>query len=168
MPWTIIKRRLGIAGGRKQRHARQKQWDTRYGESQWAIGYLIDGDFMLQEDAIQHVYNASYAAHFENHPSDLDELIKLARMLRNPHARATTGVDLQVPAIMDYLKKQGLILRGKEVVDIGSWKGQASHPISTRLNPNQIKCVLNPSLTLEAFWQKKKCLAVWKDEEESS
>ena len=85
----------------------------------------------------------------------------LARTLRNPHAEATTGVDLQVPAIMMYLDRHGLALHGTEVVDIGFWEGQASHPNSIRLSPLHIKVVGDPKMTLESFWQSKKCLAVW-------
>ena len=96
--------------------------------------------------------------------SELEELIDLAKVLRNPHAQATTGVDLQVPAITDYLKRNGLILRGREVVDIGSWEGQASHAISVRLSPLSIRVIGAPKMTLEHYWQEKKCLAVWDDE----
>jgi hypothetical protein len=84
--------------------------------------------------------------------------------LRNPHAEATTGVDLQVPAIMNYLERHGRRLQGTEVVDIGSWKGQASHAISVRLSPLHIHVVGDSKMTLEQFWQEKKCLAVWEDE----
>ena len=93
--------------------------------------------------------------------SDLEELIRLAKSLGNPHAEATTGVDLQVPAIMAYLERHGLRLQGTEIVDIGSWKGEASHPISVRLSPLTIAVTSDPKTTLERFWQERKCLAVW-------
>src|SRR6516162_2970692 len=121
MPWQIVERHIGRAGGIRQRGARQRDWDRE----------------------------------------DLAELIRLARVLRNPHAEATTGVDLQVPAIMNYLERHGLRLQGEEVVDIGTWRGERSHVISVRLSPLQIRCVLDPKLTLEEFWQSRKCLAVW-------
>jgi hypothetical protein len=91
-------------------------------------------------------------------------LIALAKVLRNPHAEATTGVDLQVPAIMAYLERNGLVLRGSEVVDIGTWNGERSHAISVRLSPLHIRCALDPAVTLESWWQSKKCLAVWAEE----
>jgi serine/threonine protein kinase len=47
--------------------------------------------------------------------------------------------------------------------DIGTWEGQRSHPISVRLSPLHIRCVLDPKLTLEEWWQSKKCLAVWRE-----
>ncbi len=165
MPWQIVERKLGRAGSAKQRAARQREWDQRYGADSWAVGYVIDGEFVLQEEALESVYYRSYEAHFRDHPEDLDELLRLARVLRNPHAEATTGVDLQVPAIMQYLQRHGLQLQGSEVVDIGTWQGQRSHPISVRLSPLQVRCVLDPKLTLEEFWQSRKCLAVWADEE---
>ena len=117
-----------------------------------------------QAEALESVYYKSYEEHFAGHPEDLEELVATAKRLRNPHAEATTGVDLQVPAIMTYLDRHGLILRGEEVVDIGSWEGRALHSISIRLSPLTIRATGEPKLTLEQFWQKRKCLAVWDDE----
>jgi hypothetical protein len=164
MSWKIVARRIGRAGGVKEREARQRKWDERYGESMWAIGYIIGEEFVSQEDAIELIYHRSYEEHFISHPEDLEELMATAKVLRNPHSEATTGVDLQVPAILDYLARHGLSLKGREAVDIGSWNGQASHAISIRLSPLHIKVVGNPRMTLEQYWQQKKCLAVWEDE----
>jgi len=161
MAWEIVKTKLGRAGGLKERMARQREWDKKYGEGMWAIGYKIDGEFVMQENAIELIYYRSYEQHFERHPNDLEELINTAKVLRNPHAAATTGVDLQVPAIMDYLKRHNLALKGSEAVDIGTWQGQYSHALSVRLSPLQIKVVGSDKMTLEKFWQRKKCLAVW-------
>jgi hypothetical protein len=164
MPWKVIERRLGRAGGLKQRTARQREWDRKYGDGNWAIGYLIEGEFISQEEALESVYYKSYEAHFAAHPADREELLRTAKTLRNPHALATTGVDLQVPAILDYLKRHGLKLGGAEVVDIGTWNGEASHALSVRLSPLHIACASAPDMTLEQFWQERKCLAIWEDE----
>lgn len=163
MGWRVVERRIGKAGGIKQREARQREWDRKYGEDSWAIGYMIDDEFVRQEDALESVYYKSYERHFAEHPEDLEALIGLARVLRNPHAEATTGVDLQVPAIMDYLKRRGLALEGREVVDIGTWNGAASHPISVHLSPLTIRCAAEPELSLEEFWQRRKVLVLWED-----
>jgi hypothetical protein len=164
MSWHIVLKRIGRAGGIKQRMKRQREWDRLYGEDMWAVGYLIDGQFVLQEEALETVYYRSYEEHFAQHPTDLQELLALAKRLRNPHAEATTGIDLQVPAIMDYLMRHHLELHGQEIIDIGSWHGQASHAISIRLSPLHIKVVGNPNMTLEQFWQEEKCLAAWQPE----
>jgi hypothetical protein len=164
MPWKVVERKIGRAGGIKQRTARQREWDQKYGEGQWAVGYVVYGTFVLQEKALETIYNQSYEEYFVAHPEDLAELIRLAKTLRNPHAEATTGVDLQVPAIMTYLERHGHRLQGAEVVDIGSWKGKASHPISIRLSPLHIPVTGDPKTTLEQFWQERKCLAVWEEE----
>jgi hypothetical protein len=161
MAWQVVERNIGRAGSAKQRAGRQREWDRKYGADNWAVGYVIDGAFVLQEDALESVYYRSYEQHFARHPADLAELISLAKILRNPHAEVTTGVDLQVPALMAYLERHGLALQGSEVVDIGSWQGSASHPISVRLSPLQIHVVGSDRVTLEKFWQSKKCLAVW-------
>ena len=164
MGWTVIKRKIGRAGSIKQRTARQRDWDKTYGEGNWAVGYVLEGEFVSQDDAYDAIYYASYVAHFQSHPNDLEELLATAKVLRNPHAEATTGVDLQVPAIQRYLEEHNLSLQGKEVVDIGSWQGQASHALSIRLSPLHIKFVHNPKMTLEKFWQEKKCLAIWEED----
>lgn len=161
MTWKVINRKIGRAGGVKRREARQRAWDKQYGEGNWAIGYVIDGEFVDQDTALDTIYYQSYVEHFEHNQHDLRELVTLAKVLRNPHAEATTGVDLQVPAIMEYLKRHEITLEGEEVVDIGTWQGQCSHPISVRLSPLTIRCCIKPKMTLENFWQSKKCLAVW-------
>jgi hypothetical protein len=163
MPWRVVERRIGKAGGFKQRAARQREWDRKYGEDRWAIGYVIEDEFVRQEQALETVYYRSYEQHFAEHEKDLAELIATAKHLRNPHAEATTGVDLQVPAILDYLRRHGLELRGTETVDIGSWEGKASHALSIRLSPLTIQCAIEPDRTLEQFWQQRKVLAVWED-----
>jgi hypothetical protein len=163
MGWRVVERRIGKAGGEKQRAGRQREWDRKYGEDRWAIGYVIGGEFVRQDAALESVYYQSYERHFAAHPADLEELIATAKTLRNPHAEATTGVDLQVPAIMDFLKRHGLALRGAEVVDIGSWQGQVSHALGIRLSPLTIECASEPGKTLEQFWQQRKVLAVWDD-----
>ncbi|HET6250371.1 MAG TPA: hypothetical protein VFE47_21975 [Tepidisphaeraceae bacterium] len=168
MGWRIVDRRIGRAGGIRQRTERQRQWDRQYGEDSWEVGYVINGQFVPQEQALESVYYKSYAEHFAAHPEDLEELLTLAKVLRNPHAEATTSIDLQVPAIMAYLQRNGLSLRGDERVDIGSWEGQASHAISIRLSPLHIRVTGDPKMTLESFWQTRKCLAVWVEGEEGA
>ena len=71
MGWRVVKRKLGRAGGFRERTARQTEWDRKYGEGAWAIGYVIDGEFVLQEDALESIYYRSYEAHFAEHPDDL-------------------------------------------------------------------------------------------------
>ncbi|MBT3221286.1 MAG: hypothetical protein HN348_19560, partial [Proteobacteria bacterium] len=107
---------------------------------------------------------ASYEDWFDAHPELLAELLQTAKEIRNPHARATGGVDLQVPAINQILKKRGLSFAGNEMVDIGTWKNETSHALSVRLSPLQIPAAGYSGLTLENFWQRKKVLAVWDDD----
>ena len=44
MPWRVVERKIGRAGGVKQRTARQREWDRKYGEGNWAVGYVLDGE----------------------------------------------------------------------------------------------------------------------------
>ena len=161
MSWKIVERKIGKAGNLKQRQKRQREWDKKYGNN-WIIGYSIAGDFVSQEDALEEIYYKSYESHFEKHPEDLNELISIAKKLENPHSKLTGGVDLQVPAIMNYLHRNQLKLNGNEVVDIGTF-GNRSHKISVRLSPLTIKVIGSDRMTLEKFWQEKKCLAIWEN-----
>jgi len=70
MPWKIVERKIGRAGGEKQRHARQREWDRQYGADQWAVGCMIDATFTLHEDALESVYDRSYESHFAEHSAD--------------------------------------------------------------------------------------------------
>jgi len=159
--WNVVERKLGPAGGVKERTARQRRWDDKYGADAWAVGYVADGIFVLQEQAYEDIYVASYDAYFDDHPADLDLLCTTARTLRNPHAEVTGGVDLQVPAVLEVVARRGRRLDGNDVVDIGS-HGTRSHALSVRLSPSQVPCICLPSWSLEKFWQRKKCLAVWR------
>lgn len=161
MTWKIVERKIGKAGNIKQQHKRQQEWNQKYGEN-WQIGYFIDNEFITQENALEVIYYKSYEEHFAFHPQDLEELIQTAKTLRNPHSEITGGVDLQVPAIYKYLKNKNLQLQGNEVVNIGTY-GSRSHKLSVRLSPLTIKVTGNPNMTLEKFWQDKKCLVVWDD-----
>ena len=49
MPWKVVERKIGRAGVVKQRTARQREWDRKHGEGRWAVGYVLDGPFVLQE-----------------------------------------------------------------------------------------------------------------------
>jgi hypothetical protein len=53
--WKVVERKIGRAGGEKQRVARQRDWDRQYGPDAWAVGYIIDGDFVLQDNALESV-----------------------------------------------------------------------------------------------------------------
>ena len=158
MSWKVAERKIGRAGNSKNQRKRQKEWDYKYGEGQWMIGYVIDGEFISSEEAFDKIYYPSYVEHFKNHPEDLEELIKTAKKLHNPHAEATGGIDLQVPAILQYLRERNLTLLGNELMDIGTWKNEYSHTLSVRLSPLQIKVIGNDKMTLEKYWQEKRYL----------
>lgn len=164
MSWKIVERKIGRAGNSKQQFKRQKEWNKKYGDN-WIIGYMVEGEFLSQEEALEEIYYKSYKNHFETYPKDLEELIETAKILNNPHSKSTGGVDLQVPAIEKYLERNELKLNGNDVVDIGTYQNERTHKISVRLSPLTIQCAINPKMTLEQFWQEKKCLAVWDEDE---
>ena len=51
MPWRVVERKIGRAGGLQQRNARQREWDRRYGEGNWEVGYVLDGEYVTQTEA---------------------------------------------------------------------------------------------------------------------
>ena len=53
MPWRVVEKRIGRAGGLRQRTARQREWDEKYGEDNWEVGYVIDGEFVPQAEALE-------------------------------------------------------------------------------------------------------------------
>ena len=64
MPWKVVERKIGRAGGLKQRTARQRGWDQKYGDGNWSVGYVVAGAFVLQEDALESITSRSYEEHF--------------------------------------------------------------------------------------------------------
>ncbi len=76
MTWRVVDRRIGRAGAIKRRTGQQREWDRQYGEGRWAVGYMIDGEFVTQDEALESVYYRSYEKHFESHPGDLEELTR--------------------------------------------------------------------------------------------
>ena len=114
MSWNIVERKIGRAGGLKERMQKQKEWDKKYGQDNWMVGYMIDGEFISQEDAIDKIYY------------------------------------------------QFMLNTLKTIPKI--WKNEHSHKISIHLSPLHIKVCGNPKMTLEKFWQDKKCLALWEED----
>ena len=49
-----------------------KEWNQKFGEN-WMIGYVIEGEFVSQEDALESIYYQSYKEHFENNPDVLGD-----------------------------------------------------------------------------------------------
>jgi hypothetical protein len=82
------RKKIGKAGNLKQCQKRPRKWDKKYDEN-WMIGYIVDGEFISQEDALESIYYDSYQLHFETHPEDLKELITIAKKLGNPHSKLT-------------------------------------------------------------------------------
>src|SRR5262245_34689253 len=70
MTWKVMERRIGRAGPLKRRTARQREWDAKYGEGCWEVGYILDGKFVTQEEALETIYYRSYEQHFREYPSD--------------------------------------------------------------------------------------------------
>src|SRR4051795_5092377 len=89
MPWRVVEGRIGRAGGVDRRTARQREWDGKYGEGNWEVGYVIDGEFVAQSEARESAYSRSHEEPFAAHPEDVEELIRTAGRLLDPTARSS-------------------------------------------------------------------------------
>lgn len=157
--------RIGRAGGKKQREAKQKEWDKKYGIGNWEVVYFYDGKIYTREEALEEFYNKSYFEFLKKNPMVVEELCKRAGTLFNPHSRGTTGIDLQCPSVLAALEKLGKTLNGTEEIAIGTWQNKfgskVSYPqISYTLSPFKIPVWCNPKMNVEKFWQEYKFLAV--------
>ena len=65
MPWKIVERKVGRAGGVKQRNARQQEWDRKYGD--WAVGYVIDGEGSCRTEFPACVWRTNTPSEFRSH-----------------------------------------------------------------------------------------------------
>lgn len=95
----------------------------------------------------------------------------MANELYNSHTEATGGVDLQIPAILKALEKLNLKLKGDKRVAIGTWghkKGLKYIQISWTLSPFKVPLWCDNSLSVEAFWQNYKYLAIKENQEQLS
>ena len=91
MPWRVVEKKIGRAGGLQQRTARQREWDGQYGEDNWEVGYVIDGEFVPQNEALESIYYRSYEEHFAAHPEDLEELAPHRQEAAEPARRGDDG-----------------------------------------------------------------------------
>ena len=164
MSWNVVERKIGRAGGVKQRTARQREWDQKYGED--ALGGRLRhrrrlrpprrcaGVGLLPELRGTFCRSSRRPGGTDPAGQDAAESPRRGNDRRGPAGASDHDVSGSPRAS----------LQGNEVMDIGSWKGQASHAISIRLSPLHIKVTGDPKTTLEQFWQEKKCLAVWEEE----
>jgi hypothetical protein len=68
MPWRVVERKIGRAGGMKQRTARQRAWDRKHGERQWAGG-AEGGGALPSRDIIQVVPDRKHASFMHSFPN---------------------------------------------------------------------------------------------------
>jgi hypothetical protein len=56
----------------------------------------------------------------------------------------------------------------KRSIEAFESEGWQPHPIAVRLSPLTIRCAIKPKMTLEAYWQERKCLVVYVDSEDET
>lgn len=155
--------KLGRAGGPRNRERKQKEWNEKYGEGNWAVVYQYNGKVYTREEALENFYHKSYYDFLKKNPHLANQLCAMAKEIYNPHAEATGGVDLQCPAVHEALEKLGLSLHGDKRVAIGTWGtkyGRKYPSISYKLSPFQVPLWCDSSISVEEFWQDYKYLGV--------
>jgi len=184
MSYKIVERNIGRAGNKRQMLAKQEEWDNRYGKGNWKTGYEIDGRFFTRDEAIRDIYDNSYILFLEGRP-DLVKQLEESGGVFNPHAILSNSVDIQAASVERYMAMIGLTFQGTRKLPIGSYQPQSKYTkrdrlqqarelgleiyddriqypeIAYTLSPFKVPCSLNPSISIEAFWQSDiKCLAV--------
>lgn len=180
MSYQIIEK-IGRAGGFKNREAVQKEWDNLYGEGNWTVGYVYNNQAYTREEALNTFYNQSYLEFIKNNFKKINsDLIQIASELFNPHAVFTTGVDLQVPAVMNALNQLNVELQGHKKIAIGSFQVKFWNPrnlniakkynmeisdnriiypeITNFLSPFRVPLMCDKNVSIEDFWQNYKYL----------
>lgn len=155
--------KVGRAGGKKQREEKQKEWDKKYGKNNWSIGYFYDNKFYTREEALIEFYDKSYYEFLKKNPKIVEEICKRAKTLYNPHARHTTGIDLQSPSVQKAIDRLGKKLEGNEELAVGVWgtnKGYKYPQISFKLDPYRVPLWCDKTINLESFWQEYKYLVI--------
>lgn len=178
--------KIGRAGGVFKRKKQQLEWDNTYGKGNWQVGYVWKGETYTREEALEKFYNASYLNYMRNNPHLVKEVCQSAKELFNAHAIFTTGVDLQVPAVLQALEALGEKLKGHKMISIGSYQVKRWTPeievlakqfdleviitatgkkikypnISYELSPYKVPFWKGISTSLENFWQNNKYLLV--------
>lgn len=162
MGFQIVEK-VGRAGNFNKRKSQADRWDQQYGENNWEIVYFYLGKIYLREEALEEFYNKSYYEYLNKNSNIAKELCLQASEIYNPHAEATTGVDLQCPAVSKALEKLRLKLAGNRRIAIGTWNsrnGVVFPPISHKLSPFRVPLWCDPAISVEKFWQDYKYLAV--------
>ena len=75
MPWRVVEKKIGRAAASSSGRPASGNGTRRYGEDNWEVGYVIDGEFVPQQEALESIYYRSYEEHFAAHPEDLEELL---------------------------------------------------------------------------------------------
>lgn len=159
MQYKVLEK-IGRAGNFRTRQLTQERWTKQYGNS-WFVGYLYNDKAYTYEEALKEFYNKSYYEFMKNNSEVVEELCNEAKELYNPHAEKTGGVDLQVPAVLEALKKLGKEIHGNKRIAIGTYGakyGIIYHPLSTTLSPYKVPLWCNKDLSVENFWQSYKYL----------
>lgn len=184
MTYEIVEQNIGRAGNFQQAQQKQQKWNNKYGEGNWITGYSINGKFFTREDAIKEIYDPSYFSFLDENPIIVKQLQNASGVF-NPHALFSKSVDIQAETIERYMKSRGLSFQGISPLPIGSYQpkknletifllaeekglkvvnNKIQYPqIAYTLSPFKVPCCINPSISIEQFWQSEaKCLAVKK------
>ncbi|MFW9922131.1 MAG: peptidyl-tRNA hydrolase [Candidatus Thorarchaeota archaeon] len=172
--WAILGR-PGYAG--KKKDLRRKELEKTFGENNWKIAHLINGELISKEEALEY-FEESYLYFFRKNPEILDWLVLTAKEIydtdiSNIHSccdysiQETEAAHYHDIAIRRVIKKLGKEFKGDKYLQIRGTDSEG-YILSTGLIPFiKPELILLPQIkgwweknSIEAFWQSNKVLAV--------
>lgn len=180
--YKIVEKNIGRAGNKYKMEEQKKEWDKKYGSGNWKTGYEFNRNFITREEAIEQIYDLAYFHYLNNHPEIVEQL-KKAKDVFNPHAIFSKSTDIQAETVKRYMNSKRLKFVGNNYIPIGTYQPKNITPyhekmikqyglivyngkiqysqISYDLSPYNIKCLHDPNLSVEDFWQSSaKCLGI--------
>lgn len=128
---------------------RNEEWEKRnvlYGEGEWKMGWLVDGNFLEYPEICQ-LYGDAYYAYFQMRPELLEHLLDEAKDVYNDdpinveagtdfNKRGEIKTHIGDTAIRRAVQRLGKQFRGEKLLQINDRKGD--HPLSLALSPGQV------------------------------
>lgn len=182
MRYRVVERNIGRARSKQEMLKKQAHWDETYGAGNWVTGYELPDGFKTRDEAIVEIYDKSYFDWLDRNPKFVDEILSYSGVY-NPHALLSNSTDLQARSIERYIEIENLSFHGTRPLPVGAYQPKQMSPsveakvremglsvkegkivypkISYKLSPYSVPCILDPSKSIEAFWQSGiKCLAI--------
>ena len=172
--WAILGR-PGYAGKKKQ--LRRIEIQEKFGEGNWQIAHLVNGELLTREKALE-LFEESYYYFFKKNPKILEWLVLTAEDIYDTSPtniesgldysiQETSAVHLHDIAIRRVIKKLGRAFEGKKLLEIHGEDSEGFILTTGEVPFFNPKIIHKPQIkgwwkkdSIEAFWQSNKVLVV--------